>query len=373
MSTLLHQSVGNILTLKSYRMGRQYCNDFSKQSDKMEKVVVKSQLNQQLMMIAIEGVVVFCTMIIYGIGFYQVMYGQMSLGSVVSMGLYFQMLVPAFVELSNSNLNLQHVLPCFERVESYKQLVSESQDGVEMTSVGQIETVNLSFAYQAENYVLKQLNFKAVRSRITMICGKSGSGKTTLIKLLMGYNKPTAGAILMDGTLIHKLSTDALRKGISYVQQEVELFPMSVMMNIKADCQDITDENVYTVCKQMGIYEDIIQLENGFETVINEQLNLSGGQKQKIGIVRALVRKPEILVLDEPTSAMDATSEEKLMQFIDQIKSSCTIIVISHRKSTFAYADDLYYLDAGMLIKIDTKGAVDNEMDCNGTSNYRAI
>merc|ERR1719474_1338441 len=217
---------------------------------------------------------------------------------------------------------------------------------------GSIEFKNVNFAYPSapDTAVLNDLSFTIGAGETLAIVGPSGSGKSTVIALLERYYDPLSGSVLVDGSLIHNLSMEHLRRNIGYVSQLPLLFAESIKENIRGGNPSISDEEVEAAAKLADAHDFIKKLDGGYDTNVGEMGNrLSGGQKQRIAIARAIATKPAILLLDEATSALDTKSEREVQRAIDKIAAnrSQTIVVIAHRLSTIKNADKILVLVDG--------------------------
>lgn len=183
------------------------------------------------------------------------------------------------------------------------------------------------------------------------ILGHAGAGKSTLINLILGFYVPTKGNIKVDNTNLIDIDKMILRKNIGYIPQNIHLFNDSIEENIRCYNEKITLSMIKEVCKKIGIHDFIISLDKGYQTIINEKLSISGGQKQLIAIARALVKKPVMLICDEPTSSLDPESADKIMNLIYSLKNRYTIIMISHNISAVKNTDKIFILKNGELIE----------------------
>ncbi|MGH2332428.1 ATP-binding cassette domain-containing protein [Thermoanaerobacter mathranii] len=156
------------------------------------------------------------------------------------------------------------------------------------------------------------------------LVGRSGSGKSTFVKLLLGFYRPTSGRIKIGGKDILDMGVNVLRKNISFVPQDIELFNTSIKENIRFGKPDASDEEIFEICKKLKLHEKIISLPEGYDTIISERVNLSGGEKQRVAIARALIKKPKIFILDEPTSSLDPENEMILSEILKEISKDCT-------------------------------------------------
>ena len=215
---------------------------------------------------------------------------------------------------------------------------------------GKIEFDKVWFAYEAENYVLKEVNFKVNPGETLAIVGHTGSGKTSIISLLNRLYHINKGRILIDDVSIEAYKLDALRSRIGVVLQDVFLFSGTVLDNLTLRNPDIPFERVEAAAKLIGLHEFIIQLPGGYHYNVMERGNtLSMGQRQLMSFARALLYDPSILILDEATSSVDTESEHLIQHAIDTLIAGRTAIVIAHRLSTIRKADKILVLDKGVI------------------------
>lgn len=217
--------------------------------------------------------------------------------------------------------------------------------------VGLVEFNNVNFEYEENKQVLKDLTLKFKPNRITAIVGKSGSGKTTILNLLNKLYTATSGEIEIDGTNINELSEQALRSVVGVVTQTPYIFNCTIRENMLFVKPDATDEEIADVLKKALIYDFIMELENGLDSVIGENgVMLSGGQKQRLAIARVLLKGSKILVLDEATSALDNKSQASIVEVTNKLKKDHTIIIVAHRLSTIVDADSIMVLNKGEIV-----------------------
>jgi len=190
---------------------------------------------------------------------------------------------------------------------------------------------------------------------MTALVGHSGSGKSTLLNMIPRIYAPTDGSIFLDGQDISKFNLTSLRCQISIVDQNTTLFDDTVLNNIKYARPEAKNEEVYEAAKQSMCTEFINNLENGYETMIGENgVKLSGGEKQRLSIARAFLKKSKIILLDEATSSLDSETEEKIQKALTQLTLDKTTIVIAHRLSTILSSDNIYVVDKGKIIDSGT-------------------
>lgn len=213
-----------------------------------------------------------------------------------------------------------------------------------------IEFSNVDFAYEENVKILKDVSFKVKQGTTTALIGPSGSGKTTIVSLLARFWDTTGGTISVGGIDIKNISPDVLTKYMAIVFQEVYLLNDTIMNNIRIGRPDATDEEVYQAAKAARCHEFITKMEKGYETVIGEGgSTLSGGEKQRISIARALLKDAPIVLLDETTSNLDADNERDIQRAFDRLMKEKTVLVIAHRLNTIRNADNILVLEKGVI------------------------
>ena len=220
-------------------------------------------------------------------------------------------------------------------------------------SEGNIIFENVDFTYKSnpENKVLENVNVNFAGGRMTALVGHSGSGKSTLLNMIPRIYAPTGGSIHLDKQDISKFNLASLRSQISIVDQNTTLFDDTVLNNIKYARPDASNEEVYEAAEQSMCSEFIKNLENKYDTMIGENgVKLSGGEKQRLSIARAFLKKSKIILLDEATSSLDSKTEEKIQKALGQLTSNKTTIVIAHRLSTILNSDKIYVVNNGKII-----------------------
>ena len=230
--------------------------------------------------------------------------------------------------------------------------LNEDKDRLNI-SQGNIIFDNINFVYKSNptNKVLKNISTKFAGGKMTALVGHSGSGKSTLLNMIPRIYAPTDGTIYLDDQDISKFNLSSLREEISIVDQNTTLFDDTVLNNIKYARPKASNEEVYEAAEQSMCSEFISNLENGYETMIGENgVKLSGGEKQRLSIARAFLKKSKIILLDEATSSLDSKTEEKIQKALIQLTFKKTTIVIAHRLSTILNSDKIYVVDNGKII-----------------------
>lgn len=218
---------------------------------------------------------------------------------------------------------------------------------------GKVHFDHLSFGYERDRPILKDINLQIDPYQTVAIVGRSGSGKSTLVKLLFRYFEPQSGRILIDGQDIRSLDVTGYRKRLAIVHQEVDVFNGTLLDNLKYGNPHATFEQIQEACQIARVDEFVPLLPNGYYTVVGERgLRLSGGQRQRLGIARALLMNPDVLIFDEATSSLDYESERSIQLAMRSILGTRTTIIIAHRLSTVREADKIVVLDKGEVLEV---------------------
>ncbi len=262
----------------------------------------------------------------------------------------------AFSSLSASALSVARIRPILEMAEPFLKAEPEvSEDREIVTRInGSIELNNVSFRYRDNTpYVIDNVSFKIRAGEYVAIVGRTGCGKSTLMRLLLGFEKPERGAIYYDGKDMTRLDLCTLRRKIGAVIQNGGLFQGDIASNILISAPQMTLDDAWAAAETAGIADDIRAMPMGMNTIISEgQGGISGGQKQRLMIARAIVSKPRLLMFDEATSALDNKTQKQISEALD--KMGCTRIIIAHRLSTIRNCDRILVLDGGSIIEDGT-------------------
>ncbi len=268
-------------------------------------------------------------------------------------------LLPRVMDVQQSLRDAVHELPGYETVERVLAeclAAGEGDAGERRAGTGTVvlrDAVgfdDLAFAYEGGSAVLRGVCASVPAAQITAITGPSGAGKTTLADLVLGLLRPTGGRLLLDGAPLTDANLDAWRRAVAYVPQEPLLFHDSVIANLRWAWPEATSGDVARALRQADAEEFVRRLPSGLDTVVGDRgVRLSGGERQRLALARALLRRPTLLVLDEATSALDAESEARILQVIDGLRGSTTVLLVTHRAAPLRHADVVYVLDDGVL------------------------
>ena len=280
----------------------------------------------------------------------------------------FAMLAP-IKTLGTVNITIQNSLAAAERVFNIldsKPDINDKPDAKEIESFSEeIRFDNVSFDYGEESApVLKNVSFSISKGSVVALVGASGAGKSTIADLIPRFYDTTSGYVKIDGEDIREIKLESLRRMMGIVSQEIILFNDTVKQNIAYGQEEIKDSNIISAAKAANAMGFIEELPNGLDTIIGERgVKISGGQKQRLSIARAIIKNPPLLILDEATSSLDTESEKLVQEAIEKLMKDRTVLVIAHRLSTVKNADNIIVLEQGKIIEkgnhvelIDKKG-----------------
>lgn len=291
-------------------------------------------------------------------GFLIYRFGDQSLtvGDVTVMVALLNKLYHPMDQLLNVQADVIRSMALFTRIFSYFDLepaVKNPSNGyLPQEGEGIVEFQNVAFSYSEEKPLLQEISFKVEKGKTVAIVGKSGSGKSTLVNLLPRLYDTEEGAVLVDGVDVRNWDLYALRRQFGAVTQETYLFNDTIRQNLLYAKEDATDEELIAACKDANIHDFICALPQGYDTMVgNRGFKLSGGEKQRISIARAMLKNPKILILDEATSSLDSISEDLIRKAMDPLLHGRTSIVIAHRLTTILAADEILVMQEGRIVE----------------------
>jgi ABC-type multidrug transport system fused ATPase/permease subunit len=308
--------------------------------------------------LAINSMPGIARIIALAVGALWIIKGQWTIGSLLAFQAYLAYVFGPAQFLAASNLQFQKALAALERVSAIFEIAPEHcrKDGRRVDKLkGEIEFRNVSFCYNGYEPVLKDISLHIRPGERVALVGPSGIGKTTLMSLILRFYRTTVGEILFDGRPASDYNTQSLRRRIGYVSQNPKILTGSVLENLRYGKPDADREHVIQAARIAAIHGDIEKLPHQYETIIGAQgLNLSEGQKQRLSIARALVKEPDILILDEPTFALDSTTEQSIFDALPPQINGKTMFVATHRLSTIKHANRILLLNENGIADIGT-------------------
>lgn len=362
-----------LLTTRENLLGARVVRAFNRQQDEMKKFDEENSLlvNSQVFVGKISAlmnpityvIVNGATIILIWTGAWQVEGGIITQGAVVALVNYMSQILVELVKLANLIITISKSLACANRISAVFEETSSIEDkadaavlaanaGDAQEQPAKVEFASMDFAYagSSEN-ALSQISFRAMRGQTIGIIGGTGSGKSTLVNLIPRFYDATGGRVLVDGVNVKDMPLQALREKIGIVPQKAVLFKGTLRDNIRWGKPDATDEEIYHALEIAQARDFVDNKDKGLDLMIQQGgKNLSGGQKQRLTIARALVRNPEILVLDDSASALDFATDAALRKAIRENTKDMTVFLVSQRATTIKNADQILVLDDGNLV-----------------------
>jgi subfamily B ATP-binding cassette protein MsbA len=352
----LTESLGGIRVVKAYTAERREKLVFAKGVHRLFRNIAQSLTGVSFVMAFSSTIVGAIGMVIFLVGGGAVMRGEMTLGDLFMYAAFTGMMAMPVVELASIGTQITEAMAGLDRIHEVLNLRGEDVEDEGKAPVGElrgeVEFRNVSFAYQEGAPVLKNVSFVAPAGTTTALVGSSGSGKSTLISLVMNFNQPNEGQLLVDGRDLAGLKMREYRRHLGVVFQENFLFDGTIADNISFAKPEASRADVEQACRIAYCAEFIERFEKGYETVVGERgVKLSGGQRQRVAIARAILADPKILILDEATSSLDSESEGKIQEALKRLRAGRTTFVIAHRLSTIRSADQILVIEHGEIIE----------------------
>lgn len=315
-------------------------------------------MNSTMLLQQLAGVVVIV------LGVYQIMAGHLSMGGLIACYMLSSRALGPLTQVSGLLVRYQQARVTLESVNQMMALPQERDEGVRplkrQVLQGGIEFRQLDFHYPGQQLAaLKGIDLTIRPGEKVGIIGRSGSGKSSLAKLVVGLHRPDAGSLLVDGIDMRQLDVSDVRYNVGYVAQDIQLFAGSLRDNLMSGARYVEDELMLHAAELAGVHEFARLHPHGYELQVGERgQNLSGGQRQGVALARALLLDPPILLLDEPTSAMDNTSEERIKQRLGAVIANKTLLVVTHRPSLLTLVERLIVIDRGTVVADGPKETV---------------
>lgn len=357
LQSYFKESIDGVETVKASCANQKIKDETTSRFNRFINSVVKNNFITMTQDTLASTVELIGTAIILWIGFALVLAGQVTIGSLVT----FYVLLAYFTEPIKNIIELQPTIQtaivAADRLNDVLDLEKESykESVATINNAKSWEFRDVNFRYGNRELVLQDVSMTIHRGERIAIVGESGSGKTTLAKLLLRFYQPEKGTILIAGKEINDVSLDSLRQNIAYVDQNTFLFSDTIRNNLRLGNSELTDDEIEQACKVSQVDQFIQELPLGYDTPLDENgANLSGGQRQRLAIARALLQKPQLLILDEATSNLDTITEAAIKNTIFQFNRELTCIIIAHRLSTIKNCDRIYVMEHGRIVESGT-------------------
>lgn len=355
LTSYLVESLEGIETVKAFN-GENIVKEKTKNKFlKFMKSCLKHGLNygvQETLMGVVSGCFTICLL---WFGGSLVIKGEITIGELISFNALLAYFIGPIGRLINLQPQLQEAIVASDRLGEILDLELEKkgyQKEKPNSLAGSIILENVNFAYGLRDNVLNNINIHIKQGEKIALVGESGSGKTTIAKLLMGFYKVTEGKISINSYDINDVDREALRNKVSYISQESFFFSGTIKDNLEFACGSVSYNEIVDACKKAQIHEYIESMPLGYEFILEEKgSNLSGGQRQRLSIARALLKKPEILIMDEATSNLDSITEGAIQKTLDKCVEGVTTIIIAHRLSTIRKCDTIYVMENGFVVE----------------------
>lgn len=360
LSNFVQEKLSGIKVIKSFVQESKVIMSFEKTNKNTYNKNMKLLKLQTIMHPFMQLVSGLALAIAIGYGGYITIQGRITLGDFTAFIAYLGMLVWPMMAIGIMINIFTMGAASLERIENIlgeHAEISDNENTIKAKNFeGNIEVRNLNYKYpETDKYVLESINFKINKGQTLGIIGRTGSGKTTLVNLLLRVFEPEKNTVFIDGNDILTLPLHTLRKNIGYVPQDNFLFSDTIANNIDFGLRSNNRDKIIDAAKCAVVHDNIVDFKDGYDTIIGERgVSLSGGQKQRISIARALIKEPEILILDDSVSAVDTDTEEKILHHLNNTRNNKTNIIIAHRISTIQDADLIIVLDEGRIVEQGT-------------------
>lgn len=341
--------------VKAYNGGKEAKQTFEDINRSLYESGWKSQFMSGLMQPIMTFIGNFGYVAVCVVGAALAMNGNISFGVIVAFMLYIRLFTQPLSQLAQSMQQLQRTAAASERVFEFldeEELADEKEKFIKLENIkGDVEFKNVKFGYEKDKTIIKNFSAKVKAGQKVAIVGPTGAGKTTMVNLLMRFYEIDDGKICIDGVPINKITRENVHEQFCMVLQDTWLFEGTVKENIIYAKSGVTDEEVVSACKAVGIHHFIKTLPKGYDTVLNDKASLSAGQKQLITIARAMIQNAPLLILDEATSSVDTRTERIVQDAMDKLTVGRTSFVIAHRLSTIKNADLILVMKDGDIIE----------------------
>jgi ABC-type multidrug transport system fused ATPase/permease subunit len=357
--TIVQEGLGAIRLVKAFAQGAFERQRLDAKSVESVEAALYARRVRSLLGPVVTALVALGTAAVLWFGARLVLDGAMTAGSLVVFMAYLGKLFRPIQDLARASTSIAQAAVGLERIQAVldaDERLPRAPNARKLTHVdGRVEMRGVTFGYDPLRPVLTDLSFRVEPGQLVGLVGPSGSGKSTLVSLIPRFYDPDAGVVTIDGIDVREVTIGSLRHRIAFVLQDTQLFYAPIWQNIAYGQPDATRDQIVAAARLAQAHEFIEALPGGYDTVVGQGgLPLSGGQRQRLGIARAMVRDAQILILDEPSSGLDAESERLVFEGLDRLLSGRTTFVIAHRLATIQKADLILVLDQGRIVERGT-------------------
>jgi subfamily B ATP-binding cassette protein MsbA len=351
---VVEQGLGSIRVVEAFGRQDLEAGRMTAASRASVDAALKARRVKSLLSPVVTIVVALCTGFVLWRGTTLIVAGTMTAGALTVFLAYLSKFFKPVQDLAKMTNTIAQTSVALERIQKIlgaDQIIPEHPDAVDPGTVkGEITFEHVAFGYSDVAPVLRDVNFTIKPGQVVGIVGPTGGGKSTVVSLIPRFYDPSAGRVLIDGSDIRNWKLVSLRREVGFVLQETVLFAGTIRENIAYGRPDATDADIIQAAKLANADEFIKKMPQGYDSIVGERgETLSGGQRQRIGIARALIRKSPILILDEPTAALDTESERLVVEGLERLMKGRTVIMIAHRLSTIRDADQIIVLKDGVV------------------------
>jgi ABC-type multidrug transport system fused ATPase/permease subunit len=355
----LTEALGGIRVVKSYTAEKREEIIFTKGAHRLFRNVAKSMTGVSATTAGSTVVVGIIGVLMIWLGGEAIIAGQMTLGDLIMYIFFIGLVAAPLVSIASIGTQITEAFAGLDRIREILDMPREMDEDARLASIeyvsGDVAFDGVWFEYTPGQPVLRNVSFRSAPGTTTALVGSSGSGKSTLISIVMAFNRPTDGRVLVDGRDLADVKLMDYRQQVASVLQDNFLFDGTIGENVGYAKPGATLDEITDACRVAHCDEFIMQFPDGYDTVVGERgVKLSGGQRQRVSIARAVLANPRVLILDEATSSLDSESEQMIQDGLSQLRSGRTTFVIAHRLSTIRSADQILVLEAGEIVERGT-------------------
>ena len=355
----LTEALGGIRIVKSYTAEKREEIVFTKGAHRLFRNIAKSMTGVSATTAGSTLVVGLIGVLMIWLGGRAIIAGDMTLGDLIMYIFFIGLVAAPLVSIASIGTQVTEAFAGLDRIREILDMRTESDEDAKRQSLdllrGHVTFEDVWFEYTPGQPVLRGVSFESSPGTTTALVGSSGSGKSTLISLVMAFNRPTKGRLLVDGRDLAELKLMDYREQLASVLQDNFLFDGSIADNVGYAKPGASLDEIKEACRVAHCDEFILEFPDGYQTIVGERgIKLSGGQRQRVSIARAILANPRILILDEATSSLDSESEQMIQDGLRRLRSGRTTFVIAHRLSTIRSADQILVLEAGEIVERGT-------------------